>query len=163
MRRLLLAPIDLSLLMLAKTVGAIAFGIVNACVPVLLAAFLADLSGIHWLSVIGSIILIAATSTFLGLFISVTAHEVFEAQTYSNFFRFPMLFLCGLFVPVSQLPALLRPLAYFLPLTYGTDILHTAIHGNGALPVGISFITLAAFSLAFFWLNASNIKQKWIY
>lgn len=161
--RLLLAPIDLSLLMLAKTVGAIAFGIINAFVPILFAAVLTDLSGINWWNAIGSIILIAVTSTFLGLFISVTAHEVFEAQTYSNFFRFPMLFLCGLFVPVHQLPAILRPFAYILPLTYGTDILKTAIHGNGALPVGISFIALIGFSLALFWLSATNIKRKWIY
>lgn len=160
--RLLLAPIDLNLLMLAKTVGAIFFGIINAFVPILFAAVLTDLSGINWWNAVGSIILIAVTSTFLGLFISVTAHEVFEAQTYSNFFRFPMLFLCGLFVPVHQLPAILRPIAYLFPLTYGTDILKTAIHGNGALPVGISFLTLIGFSITLFWLSATNIKRKWI-
>jgi ABC-2 type transport system permease protein len=160
--RLLLAPIDLNLLMLAKTVGAIFFGIINAFVPILFAAVLTDLSGINWWNAVGSIILIAVTSTFLGLFISVTAHEVFEAQTYSNFFRFPMLFLCGLFVPVHQLPAILRPIAYLFPLTYGTDILKTAIHGNGALPVGISFFTLIGFSITLFWLSATNIKRKWI-
>jgi ABC-2 type transport system permease protein len=161
--RLLLAPIDLNLLMLAKTVGAIAFGIVNAFVPIIFAAYLADLSGINWLNVIGSIILIAITSTFLGLFISVTAHEVFEAQTYSNFFRFPMLFLCGLFVPVNQLPVVLRPLSYLFPLTYGTDILKTAIQGNGALPLALSFPVLFGFSLALFLLSVGNIKKKWIY
>ncbi len=37
--RLLLAPISLELLMLAKTSGAIIFGIVNAFVPVVIAAF----------------------------------------------------------------------------------------------------------------------------
>lgn len=161
--RLLLAPIDLNLLMLAKTVGAIAFGIVNAFVPIIFAAFLTDLSGINWLNVIGSIVLIAITSTFLGLFISVTAHEVFEAQIYSNFFRFPMLFLCGLFIPVSQLPVVLRPFSYLLPLTYGTDILKTAIHGNGFIPPWVSFLALVGFSLMLFWMSTRNIKKKWIY
>jgi ABC-2 type transport system permease protein len=161
--RLLLAPIDLNFLMLAKTTGAIAFGIGNAFVPIVLAAFMTNLSGINWLNILGSIILIAITSTFLGLFISVTAHEVFEAQTYSNFFRFPMLFLCGLFVPLSQLPVWLRPLSYLLPLTYGTDILKTAIHGNGLLAPGLSFLVLIGFSLALFVLSVNNIKKKWIY
>ena len=45
---LLLAPISLELLMLAKTSGAILFGIANAFVPIVIAAFLADLSGIAW-------------------------------------------------------------------------------------------------------------------
>ena len=39
--RLLLAPISLELLMLAKTSGAILFGVVNAFVPIIIAAFLA--------------------------------------------------------------------------------------------------------------------------
>jgi ABC-2 type transport system permease protein len=109
--RLLLAPLDLSLLMLAKTGGAIAFGVLNAFVPLVVAAFATDLSGVDWAAALASIVLIACTSTFLGLFISVAVHEVFEAQTFSNFFRFPMLFLCGLFFPISRLPVVLRPLS----------------------------------------------------
>jgi CRP-like cAMP-binding protein len=43
--RLLLAPISLNILMLAKTTGAILFGIINAFIPVLFASFIVDLSG----------------------------------------------------------------------------------------------------------------------
>ena len=84
--RLLLAPISLNILMLAKTSGAILFGIVNALVPVFFASFLIDLSGVDWVVLFLAIVLIAATSTFLGLYIAVSASEVFEAQTFSNFF-----------------------------------------------------------------------------
>ena len=92
--RLLLAPISLELLMLAKTSGAILFGVANAFVPVLIALFLVDLSAMAWAVFIPAVILIAMASTFLGLFIAVAVSEVFEAQTFSNFFRFPMIFLC---------------------------------------------------------------------
>lgn len=88
--RLLLSPISLELLMLAKTSGAILFGIANAFVPILIASFLVDLSAATWSLIIPSIVLIAVSSTFLGLFIAVSVSEVFEAQTFSNFFRFPM-------------------------------------------------------------------------
>ncbi len=37
--RLLVAPIDIRLLMLAKTTGAIVFGLFNACVPILYSLF----------------------------------------------------------------------------------------------------------------------------
>jgi len=47
--RLLLAPIPLELLMLAKTSGAILFGVINSFVPVAIASFLADLSGMSWI------------------------------------------------------------------------------------------------------------------
>ena len=160
--RLLLAPIELSLLMLAKTGGAILFGMLNAFVPILVAAFVVDLSGVLWPAVVGSILLIAATSTFLGLFISVAVHEVFEAQTFSNFFRFPMLFLCGLFIPVSALPVFLRPLSFLLPLTYGVDILKAAVNREGILPLWVSFPVLLLFAAGLFLFSLRNIRRKWV-
>ena len=160
--RLLLAPIELCLLMLAKTGGAIVFGMLNAFVPILVAAFVVDLSGVLWPAVVGSILLIAATSTFLGLFISVAVHEVFEAQTFSNFFRFPMLFLCGLFIPVSALPVFLRPLSFLLPLTYGVDILKAAINREGILPLWVSFPVLLLFAAGLFLFSLRNIRRKWV-
>ena len=102
--RLLLAPIPLGVLMMAKTSGAILFGVANAFVPVVMAAFLADLSQVDWGVFVPAVIMIAVASTFLGLFIAVAVSEVFEAQTFSNFFRFPMIFLCGLFFPIEKLP-----------------------------------------------------------
>jgi ABC-2 type transporter. len=102
--RLLLAPIPLELLMLAKTSGAIVFGVGNAFVPVLMATFIVNLDHINWLVFVPAVVLISVVSTFLGLFIAVAVSEVFEAQTFSNFFRFPMIFLCGLFFPISALP-----------------------------------------------------------
>ena len=160
--RLLLAPLELSLLMLAKTGGAILFGMLNAFVPIVVAAFVVDLSGVLWPAVIGAILLIAATSTFLGLFISVAVHEVFEAQTFSNFFRFPMLFLCGLFIPISALPVFLRPLSFAFPLTYGADILKAAVNGDGLLPLWVSFPVLLLFAVGLFLFRLRNIKRKWV-
>lgn len=135
--RLLLAPIDLSLLMMAKTGGAVMFGVLNAFVPIVVSAF-------------------------LGLFISVAVHEVFEAQTFSNFFRFPMLFLCGLFIPIGNLPVFLRPLSYLLPLTYGADILKEAINQEGILPLWVSFPVLLLFAVGLFVFSLYNIRRKWV-
>ena len=161
--RLLLAPISLNLLMLAKTTGAILFGIVNAFIPVIFASFLTDLSGVNWFLVLFGIILIALTSTFLGLFIAVSVSEVFEAQTFSNFFRFPMMFLCGLFIPIENLPAFIRPVSYVLPLTYGADILKLSINSDGSIHFLISIGVLVAYSLVLFFISTNNIKKKWIY
>jgi ABC-2 type transport system permease protein len=160
--RLLLAPISLELLMFAKTAGAIFFGIANSFVPIIMASFLTDLSGIQWLALVPAILLISIVSTFLGLFIAVAVSEVFEAQTFSNFFRFPMIFLCGLFFPIEKLPIVLEQLAYVLPLTYGVDILHTAINNNGTMSYVISFSLLAIFAFGLFMASLYNIRRRWI-
>jgi ABC-2 type transport system permease protein len=160
--RLLLAPIPLELLMLAKTSGAIFFGVVNVFVPIILALLLTDLSQVAWIAILPAVVMIAIASTFFGLFIAVSVREVFEAQTFSNFFRFPMIFLCGLFFPIDSLPVVLRPLSYLFPLTYGVDILHGAIHGQSILPLGLDFSIIAGFCIILFYFSLRNIHRKWI-
>ena len=160
--RLLLASISMTTLVLAKISGAIVFGAVIAFSPVLFAAFLVDLSGINWGIAIASILLMAVTSTLLGLAIAVSSKEVFEAQTYSNFFRFPMLFLSGLFLPIENLPAILRPVSYGLPLTYGADMLKRAVTGTGHMNVWLDFTVLIGFGVLLFQYCQWSIKRKWI-
>lgn len=160
--RLLLAPISFDLLMLAKTSGAIFFGIINALIPILMASFIADIYVSSWPLLILAVFLIAVVSTFLGLLIAVAVSEVFEAQTFSNFFRFPMIFLCGLFLPVSKLPIFIRPLSYALPLTYGVDIMQGLIRGGNFMSIPISFVVLTAFCIFIFSLSKHFIKKRWI-
>lgn len=160
--RLLLAPISLELLMLSKTSGAILFGIANAFVPIIIGSFLADLSGVTWSLVVPAILLIGIASTFLGLFIAVSVSEVFEAQTFSNFLRFPMIFLCGLFFPIMSLPVFIRPLSYILPVTYGVDILHGVFNGTNIMSFTLDFLVLGAFCIVLFVLSLRNIKRRWI-
>jgi ABC-2 type transport system permease protein len=160
--RLLLAPIPFELLMLAKTGGAVLFGSANAFIPVFMAFFLADLSQVAWSVFIPAVFLIATASTFLGLFIAVAVSEVFEAQTFSNFFRFPMMFLCGLFFPVAKLPVFLKPIAYALPLTYGADALHGAVHGAHTMPFAMDLTVLGTFCILLFAASLWNIKRRWI-
>jgi len=160
--RLLLAPVPIEILMLAKTGGAILFGAANAFVPVIMAMFLTDLSRVAWSAFVPAVFMIAVASTFLGLFIAVAVSEVFEAQTFSNFFRFPMIFLCGLFFPIEKLPAFLKPLSYALPLTYGADALHGAVHGGNAMPIYLDLCLLGASCLGLFAASLWNIRRKWI-
>lgn len=160
--RLLIAPLGVGVLIFAKILGAVLFGMFNAFVPVILAAFFINLSGVNWTAAVIGVVLIAVTSALLGLVIAVSAREVFEAQTFSNFFRFPMLFLCGLFIPIKQLPALLRPISFCLPLTYGADLLHGAVVGGSMFNVSFNVLVMLAFAALLFYLARRNISQKWI-
>ncbi|MBN1619962.1 ABC transporter permease [candidate division WOR-3 bacterium] len=160
--RLLLAPISTELLIFAKISGAILFGIINSTVPIIASVLLFKANVYNPVLLATGVIFLSVVSTLLGLFISVAAKEVFEAQTYSNFFRFPMIFLCGLFVPVSALPFFLRPLSYILPVTYGVDIIKEAIIGTSIFHPLLNIAVLTAFCLFLFNFSIFNIKRKWI-
>jgi ABC-2 type transport system permease protein len=105
---------------------------------------------------------LSVISTLLGLFISVSAKEVFEAQTYSNFFRFPMIFLCGLFIPLSTLPVFIQPFSYILPVTYGVDLLKYSISGSNSISIIIDVVLIFTFCILLFYISILNIKRKWI-
>lgn len=160
--RLLLAPISLEMLMAAKTSGAVAFGVLNCMVPFWMASFFYDLSGVSIPSVVAAGAVLSIVCTFMGLFIAVSVKEVFEAQTLSNFFRFPMLFLCGLFFPISSLPIFLRPISYLLPLTYGVDLLRWILDRAGTIPFAADWAVLAGFAALLFSVSLGFIRRKWI-
>jgi len=160
--RLLLAPIRIELLIAAKIAGAILFGIFNSIVPVLFSVLYFKAIVANWAMLIIGIIILSIISTLLGLFISVSAKEVFEAQTYSNFFRFPMIFLWGLFIPIAALPLIIQPLSYILPVTYGVDVLNYAISGNNFLPIGMDLIVIIVFCSTLFYFSIYKIRRKWI-
>ncbi len=160
--RLLLAPISLGVLVAAKLSGAVVFGLFNAFVPLALSAWFTSLESINWPVVFAAVLLIAFNSALIGLLIAVSAQEVFEAQTLANFFRFPMLFLCGFFLPLQQLPWFLRPISFLLPLTYGADALRGGLGGDSLFSIPLSLIVMAVFSLLLFGLCRHNIERRWI-
>jgi ABC-2 type transport system permease protein len=160
--RLLLAPVSLELLMFAKTAGAIMFGVVNGFIPVILAASITKLEVFSWLGFLSGIFLLAVSATFMGLLVAVSVSEVFEAQAISNFFRFPMIFLCGFFYPVSKLPDILRILSYILPPTYGVDILRWSITHVADMDITLDFTILILFCIFLFLLSLKIIRRRWI-
>jgi ABC-2 type transport system permease protein len=160
--RLLLAPISTEILVFAKISGAIIFGIINSFIPILISVLYFKSPVANWYLLFTGVILLSIVSTLLGLSIAVSAREVFEAQTFSNFFRFPMIFLCGLFIPITTLPVYIRPLSYVLPITYGVDVLKYSISKANHLYIWFDIIILILFCVGLFYFSIFNIRKKWI-
>ena len=117
-------------IILGKMASAAAFGIGSS---VLLSFGLVFLLGMQladpWIFAVG-LLLGALTFSLLGLIASVMVREVFEAMTLMNFFRFPILFISGIFIPLAALPAWARILAMVSPLTYIVELLRYGIYGQ---------------------------------
>ena len=160
--RLLQAPLPLGLLVLAKTSGAIVFGVANALVPLVLAALYVPLGRVDAGLLLAAAFLLAFASAFMGLFVAVSVQEVVEAQTLSHFVRFPMVFLCGLFLPLERLPLPLRGLAYVLPPTYGADLLRRALGEGSLFPAATALAALGGFCLILVLVCLREIERRWI-
>jgi ABC-2 type transport system permease protein len=63
---------------------------------------------------------------------------------------------------VDKLPAVLQPLAYLLPLTYGVDLLHGSFNHAARMPTVLSFGAMAGFCTLLFLVSLRNVKRRWI-
>jgi ABC-2 type transport system permease protein len=79
-----------------------------------------DIAGPEWVLVMVALC-DAVLGTTLGLFASAFARTEFQAVQFMPAFIFPQVLLCGLAVPLAQMPAVLRYVADWLPLTYAVD------------------------------------------
>jgi len=160
LERLLLAPLRLSALLAGKLLGGMVFGLVTAVAVLAVALALFGAAGIHWLLLLAAMALSAAAFGALGILVSVAVKEVFEAQTLANAFRFPMMFLGGVFVPVASLPPALRVVARALPLTYAVEALSAALGGGGWPAAALDLAVLAAFTAVLFALAVRVMRRR---
>jgi ABC-2 type transport system permease protein len=160
LERLLLAPLRLPALLAGKLLGGMVFGLATTLAVLLIALMIFGAGSVNWLLLILGLILSAAAFSALGVLVSVSVKEVFEAQTLANAFRFPMMFLGGVFVPVASLPVGLQIVARVLPLTYAVEALDAAMSGGKVSLAMVDLAVLAAFAVVFFGFASWTLARR---
>jgi ABC-2 type transport system permease protein len=160
LERLLLAPMRLPALLAGKLLGGMVFGLVTSGVVLAIAWVAIGVDQVTWVLLIPAILLAAAAFAALGVLVSVSVREVFEAQTLANGLRFPMMFLGGVFVPVAALPVPLRVVARALPLTYAVEVLEAALGGTVTAMAALDLIMLVAFTVVCFGIAVAVLSRR---
>jgi len=159
LERLLLAPLRLPALLAGKLLGGMTFGLTVTLVVLVVSLAIFGTAGINWLILLLALLLSATAFSALGAFVSVAVREIFEAQTLANFIRFPMMFLCGVFVPLASMPAWMQILARLLPLTYSVEALRIALLGGSWTTALIDLGALMVFSVVLFLLAVHTLAR----
>jgi len=158
--RLLAAPVGVWGLLLGKAVAGFAMGPVTAVAALVPIVLLSDASIANPLLVFAAITVSSFAFAALGILVSAYAKWIPEAQMYSNFLRFPMAFLGGAFVPLEQMPEVLRMVSRVLPLTYSTEAMKEAIAYPGVTQLYmVDMLVLVAFSVALMWA-AVKVQER---
>ena len=151
--RLLAAPVSLLGLILGKALAGFAIGPLTAIAVLIPVSLFSGTSVQSPIAVFIAICVSSFTFASLGIFVSCFARWTPEAQMYSNFFRFPMAFLSGTFIPVESMPQVLQLFSKMLPLTYSIDAIREGLNnsfvtGNYLYDLGILTLFSAALVLA---------------
>jgi len=143
---------------------ALAFGLVAAVqssLAVALAVGLLDLNvaGPVWL--LGLVAVVdAILGSALGLFVSAFARTEFQAVQFMPAFVLPQILLCGLFVPRSALPDVLRQVSDVLPLSYATDGMKHLVASTATGPVWGDVRVVACFAIGALALGAATLRRR---
>jgi len=130
LERLLLAPVSARTIVLGKALSAAAYGIATSIVLTLGLIVLLGMPLVRPGVFVLALVLGAGTFSLLGIIVSIMVKEVFEAMTLMNFFRFPLLFVSGVFMPLAQMPSWVKPMAYISPLTHVVELLRFGTSGE---------------------------------
>lgn len=141
--RLLAAPMSLLTLLLGKAaVGALfAIGVAAFSLVVGLVGFGVTVAQPGWL--VSGVLLAAFSFSTLGLiFGSIPTHNPADVQMPSTLLRWGLLFVSGVFIPLSEMSPVARAVAYLSPLTYAQDLMNHAVLGVGLLSPALDLAVL---------------------
>ncbi len=95
----------------------------------------------------GVLLLFAVGNQGLGMVASAAARNELQAVQFIPLVLFPSLLLTGVFYPLEAIPGGLRPLSWFVPMTYANDALRSVmLRGWGAGDIGVDLIVLAGYA-----------------
>jgi len=141
--------------------GGIILGFLISSIFLIGSVLFLKISIFNFIFLILSLLLSALVFSVFGTFVSVYVKEIFDAMTLANFFRFPMIFLCGVFLPVSSMPSFIKPLAYIFPLTYSVDLIRFFLTGQYDVVNPLSWaIVLIVYSIILFYFSVLILKRR---
>ncbi len=149
---LVVSPRPFSLVLFPSTLGLATVGIYNLAATLLWGrfAFGIHVPIAHWLlfclSVGGTVLAFGG----LGLLFAVSFVRFRAAWVLGNFFEYPVWLICGLLVPLSLLPAWVRPISWVLAPTWGMNAIRQSALGGSpvndlliCLGLGLAYVLVA--------------------
>ena len=110
---------------------------------------------------VGLIALGALTFLAIGYIIATWARTEESANAMTSVVQFPLMFLSGIFFPISFMPNWLQPVAAFMPLTYLADGLRQTMVGGAAYAsLGFDALVLGVWMVICFAIAARYFRWQ---
>ncbi len=161
---LLVAPVSPPQFILAYTLAAMIRGMLVGVVVWLISTFFASLPWAHpFLAILMAMIASFMFAQF-GLIAAIYAHNFDTLAMFTNFLISPLIYLGGVFYPISILPAPWNQLSYLNPLFYLIDGFRHAIIGVGdtrfAVAFGVSLLMATVLFLRAAYMIGSGYRLR---
>ncbi|WP_292370762.1 ABC transporter permease [Methanoregula sp. UBA64] len=148
--RLLAAPISFHTLVIGESMSGFLYSLGIACIPLAIGLVVFRMTVLNAAILAAAMILTAFCFATLGtLFAAYPTENVGEVMSMLNLVRLPLIFISGVFIPLTAMPAIGQEIALLSPLTYGNDLIQYAVTGVTQFSVAADIAALAVFILVF--------------
>jgi len=159
--RLIATPISLRAIVAGDVMSGMIFGACLSVIPITMGLALTDASVAGPASLVAGIVLGALSFSALGVLLAAPpASSPSNIMLLSNLVRLPLLFVSGIFLPISEMPRWARWLAPLSPLSYAGDLIRSAFGQKPYFPVWLNPLMLAAFAGVLMW-GACKFHRMW--
>lgn len=153
-------PVSLDDVVLSEMLWAATKSLMSG-VAVLLVIWLLGLShALLSLWMIPLALLIGLTFAAIGLIVTALAPAYDFFMYYFTLVITPMMLLCGVFFPVSQLPEPMQLVALLLPLTHAVDLARPLMTGSVPPQVMLHIAALLAYALVGFYVSLVLFRRR---
>ena len=160
--RVMISPLKRTELVIGYVFGFTLFALVQSLVILLFVVFALR---VHYSGNLALVFLVSALLTVgsvnLGIFLSTFARNEFQIVQFIPLVFGIQVFLSGIFWPIAQLPQVLRPISYILPLTYANGALRgVMLKGDSISEISGQLGALLAFALLMIMLSAFTMRRE---
>ncbi|MGI8827250.1 MAG: ABC transporter permease [Chloroflexota bacterium] len=162
LRRFLATPLTAVQILGGEIVGR-ALTVILQVIVLILAGLLVFRAHTHgswalaWLAILVGI----ACFVSIGFLVTGFVRTSEAARGVASAITFPMMFLSGIFVPLSQLPSGLQTAVHVLPLTYLSDALHHVLNdGEGISAISTDLLVLLAWAIVCFGIATKRFRWE---
>lgn len=160
--RVMVSPLTRTELVMGYICGFTLFALVQSLLILLFVVFVLR---VHYSGNLALVFLVSALLTVgsvnLGIFLSTFAQNEFQIVQFIPLVFGVQVFLSGIFWPIAQLPNVLRPISYILPLTYANDALRgVMLKSDGIGEISWQLTALVLFALLMVALSSLTIRRQ---
>jgi ABC-2 type transport system permease protein len=151
--RMITAPVSPLSILLGEIAGGAIFGAIIAAVPLVIGILFYGTLIANPLGLMGVLVLISFAFSAMGImFAAIPTDNPGDVMMILNFVRLPLLFVSGIFIPVSAM-GMYSAVALASPLTYAKDFIQYALTGAGYYGPLIDSLGIAIFTGIFLWVG----------
>lgn len=160
--RVMVSPLTRGELVMGYVCGFTLFALIQSLIILLFVVFILH---VHSSGNLALVFLVAALLTIgsvnLGIFLSTFAQNEFQVIQFIPLVFGVQIFLSGVFWPIAQLPGVLHPISYILPLTYANEALRDVMLKNADIgTIGPDLIALLVFALVMIGLSSLTTRRQ---